>query len=213
MCKTLKKNKNSSPLTAIYLHIPFCREICPFCPFAVCKDHSNLHTDYIKEMIKEISIILEIVKLPNKPENDEQKNIRIKQIESIYIGGGTPSRLSINELTDLLSKLRENLNFSKNIEITFEMNPEDVSEKYLNNLAKVGINRLSLGGQSFHEYLLNKLGRCHDASVLRNACQEIVNSDIENWNIDLMFGIPEQSVSIFEKDLDAAISYNPSHIS
>ncbi len=213
MNKSHKKNKEFSPVPAVYLHIPFCREICPFCSFAVCKDQSDLHGKYITEMIKEFSMILEGIKEKYQTVGERQNKKLNKLLESIYIGGGTPSRLSISEIFKLLSKLRENLTYSKNIEITFEINPEDVSTEYLNNLAKIGVNRLSLGGQSFQDYQLRKLGRNHDSSCLRKACQEIVNSPIQNWNLDLMFGTPGQSVPMFKKDLESAIAYKPNHIS
>lgn len=213
MYKSYKKNKKYSPVPAIYLHIPFCRVICPFCSFSVCKDHSDLHSKYITEMIKEISMIIKGINGKKQKESELQKSNAHKLLESIYVGGGTPSRLSISELSMLLSKVREHLPFSKNVEITFEMNPEDVSLEYLNNLAKIGVNRLSLGGQSFRDSLLRKLGRCHDASDLHKACAEIAESPFQNWNIDLMFGIPEQSVSMFKKDIEKAISYKPNHIS
>ncbi len=213
MEKSHKKNEEFSPVPAVYLHIPFCREICPFCSFAVCKDQSELHSKYIKEMIKEISMTIKGVKEKNQNLSELQLSSVNKMLESVYFGGGTPSRLGIPELSMLLSELRDNFTFAKNIEITFEMNPEDVSPKYLKNLDKIGVNRLSLGGQSFHDAQLRKLGRCHDALDLRRACQEIVKSPIQNWNIDIMFGIPGQSVSMFKKDLEAAISYIPNHIS
>ena len=213
MYKSHKKNKKYSPVPAVYLHIPFCREICPFCPFAVCKDHSDLHSNYFTEMFKEISMIVEEIRGKNKKESETHKSNGEKLLESIYVGGGTPSRLSIPELSNLLSKVRQHLTFSKNIEITFEMNPEDVSPEYLKDLAKIGVNRLSLGGQSFRDSMLRMLGRCHDTSDLRKACEEIVNSPLQNWNIDLMFGIPGQSFSMFKKDIESAISYKPNHIS
>ena len=137
-------------------------------------------------MYKEISMVLEEIKAKSQKESGGQKSNGKKLLESIYIGGGTPSRLSIPEISKLLSKVRDHLTCSKNVEITFEMNPEDVSPEYLNNLAKIGVNRLSLGGQSFRNSLLRKLGRCHDVSGLRKACDVIVNSPFQNWNIDLM---------------------------
>ena len=213
MYKSHKKNKNFSPVPAVYLHIPFCRKICPFCSFAVCKDNSDLHSKYITGMLKEISMIVEEIKGKNQKESVLQKYNGHRLLESIYVGGGTPSRLSIPELSKLLLRVREDLTCSKNVEITFEMNPEDVSPEYLNNLAKIGVNRLSLGGQSFRNSLLRKLGRCHDASDLRKACDAIVNSPFQNWNIDLMFGIPGQSFLMFKKDVEAAIYYDPNHIS
>jgi len=165
------------------------------------------------EMLKEISMIVEEIKGKNQKKSELQKFNGHKLLESIYVGGGTPSRLSITELSKLLLKVREHLACSKNVEITFEMNPEDMSPEYLNDLAKIGVNRLSLGGQSFRDSLLSKLGRCHNASDLRKACDVIVNSTFQNWNIDLMFGIPGQNFLMFKKDVEEAISYNPSHIS
>ena len=127
-------------------------------------------------MLKEIFMIVEEIKGKNQKESELLKCDGHKLLESIYVGGGTPSRLSISELSKMLSKVREHLTCSKNVEITIEMNPEDVSPEYLNNLAKIGVNRLSLGGQSFRDSLLRKLGRCHDASDLRKACDVIAVS-------------------------------------
>ena len=144
MYKSQKKNKKFSPVPAVYLHIPFCQKICPFCSFAVCKDHSDLHSKYITEMFKEISMVLEEIKGKSQKESDSQQSNDKKLLESIYVGGGTPSRLNIPELSKLLSKVRKHFTYSKNVEITFEMNPEDVNPEYLKNLARIGVNRLSL---------------------------------------------------------------------
>ena len=115
-------------------------------------------------------MIVDGIKGKSQKDSEMQKINGHKLLESIYVGGGTPSRLSIPELSKLLSKVREHLTCSKNVEITFEMNPEDVSPEYLKNLSKIGVNRLSLGGQSFQDSQLRKLGRLHDAYELRKAC-------------------------------------------
>ena len=103
MYKSHKKNKKYSPVPAVYLHIPFCRKICPFCSFAVCKDHSDLHSKYITEMLKEISMIVEVIKGKKQKGSKLQKSNGHKLLESIYVGGGTPSLLCITELSKLLS--------------------------------------------------------------------------------------------------------------
>ena len=97
--------------------------------------------------------------------------------------------------------------------MSFEMNPEDVTKRYLKDLQKIGINRISLCGQSFQNENLNLLGRGHSKYLLRKAIKFLKKSPIKDWNLDLMFGIPNQSFSSFKSDLEEAISYDPSHIS
>jgi len=200
-----KNQNNYSSIPAVYLHIPFCREICPFCSFAVRRDRANLHGKYIRGVVEEIKRRAEFLK--ETPQNkDEEKLSGENLLESIYFGGGTPSRLTIPELSLLLREVRNCFPWSDNIEISFEMNPEDVNPEYLSDLAEIGVNRLSLGGQSFHDSTLKQLGRCHSSLDLRDAITVIANSPINNWNLDLMFGIPEQSVLMFKNDVEEALS-------
>ena len=207
-----KNQNNYSSIPAVYLHIPFCREICPFCSFAVRRDRANLHGKYIRGVVEEIKRRAEFLK--ETPQNkDEEKLSGENLLESIYFGGGTPSRLTIPELSLLLREVRNCFPWSDNIEISFEMNPEDVNPEYLSDLAEIGVNRLSLGGQSFHDSTLKQLGRCHSSLDLRDAITVIANSPINNWNLDLMFGIPEQSVLMFKNDVEEALSCELSHIS
>jgi len=207
-----KNQKNYSPVPAVYLHIPFCRHICPFCSFAVRRDRTELHEKYILGMVDEIARRTAWVE-EEKQINGEEKLSGQKLLESIYFGGGTPSRLTIPEVELLLSQVKNCFPWSDQIEISFEMNPEDVKPEYLSGLAEIGVNRISLGGQSFQTLTLKKLGRIHSGLELRKAVKAITNSAIENWNLDLMFGIPEQSISMFKNDVEEALSYNPSHIS
>ncbi len=206
-----KNYKKNSPVTAVYLHVPFCRHKCPFCSFAVIRDRERLHEKYILGMIDEIEKRLEWISKNQIPH--DKKLAGQKLLKAIYFGGGTPSSLRISEVDILLSQVRNCFPWSDQIEISFEMNPEDVNTEYLSGLAEIGVNRISLGGQSFQTLSLNKLGRLHSVLELRKAVKTIIRSTINNWNIDLMFGIPEQSITMFKKDVEEVISYNPSHIS
>ena len=204
--------KKLSPIPAVYLHIPFCRTICPFCSFTVRRDRAKMHEKYIQGMLVEIDRRAEMLKDKERKENEKKLSGQIL-LKSIYIGGGTPSCLTIPEVSVLLTKVRENFPWSDQIEISFEMNPDDVNPEYLSGLADIGVNRLSLGGQSFQSSTLHKLGRCHTVADLRNAISVIANSSFDNWNLDLMFGIPEQGVTMFKNDVEEALRYEPSHIS
>ena len=200
------------PIPAVYLHIPFCRHICPFCSFAVRRDRSELHEKYIQGMAVEIERRAAWMKENIQFNRDD--NVFVENLlESIYFGGGTPSSLRIQEVVYLLSQVRNSFPWSDKIEISFEMNPEDVNPEYLRGLSEIGVNRLSLGGQSFQSSTLKKLGRIHSGLELRQALKAIADSAIDNWNLDLMFGIPGQSISMFREDVEEALSYNPSHIS
>ena len=207
-----KMQKKLSPIPAVYLHIPFCRTICPFCSFTVRRDQAKMHEKYIQGMLVEIDRRAEMLKDKERQENEEKLSGHIL-LKSIYIGGGTPSCLTIPEVSVLLTKVRENFPWSDQIEISFEMNPDDVNPEYLSGLSDIGVNRLSLGGQSFQSSTLHKLGRCHTVADLRNAISVIANSSFDNWNLDLMFGIPEQGIAMFKNDVEEALRYEPSHIS
>jgi oxygen-independent coproporphyrinogen-3 oxidase len=204
--------KKLSPIPAVYLHIPFCRTICPFCSFTVRRDQAKMHEKYIQGMLVEIDRRAKMLKDKERQENEEKLSGQIL-LKSIYIGGGTPSCLTIPEVSVLLTKVRENFPWSDQIEISFEMNPDDVNPEYLSGLSDIGVNRLSLGGQSFQSSTLHKLGRCHTVADLRNAISVIANSSFDNWNLDLMFGIPEQGIAMFKNDVEEALRYEPSHIS
>ncbi len=206
-----KNCKKNSPVAAVYLHIPFCQHKCPFCSFAVIRDRERFHEKYILGMIDEIKKRAEW--MGAKQNFYDKKYTGQKLLKSIYFGGGTPSSLRITEVDILLSQVRNFFPCSDDIEISFEMNPEDVNPEYLCGLAEIGVTRISLGGQSFQSLSLKKLGRLHSVLELRKAVKDIICSAINNWNIDLMFGIPEQSITMFKKDVEEALSYNPSHIS
>jgi len=134
-------------------------------------------------------------------------------IESIYFGGGTPSRLLIEEVETILLKIHDLYDTSVLQEVTFEMNPEDVTQEYLSGLIRLGIDRISLGVQSFFDSDLKFLTRIHDASVARQSIDLIQKSDIKKFSIDLIFGIPGQDMEYWAANLQIARDYQIPHIS
>jgi len=210
----LSKNaqKILCPIPAVYLHIPFCRTLCPFCSFAISRERASMHEKYILGIIDEIARRSEML-TAMEPKEGNEKYPGQDSLKSIYFGGGTPSCFTIQEVSVLIKKVRDYFRWSDQIEIAFEMNPDDVNPEYLSGLKEIGVNRLSLGGQSFQTSTLHQLKRCHTTADLREAIASITDSPFVNWNIDLMFGVPEQSFSMFKKDVEEALAYDPTHIS
>ncbi|MBF0278526.1 MAG: radical SAM family heme chaperone HemW [SAR324 cluster bacterium] len=188
-------------IRAIYIHIPFCRRICPFCAFAVRKDRAGLHQQYLKLLLKELR------------RRAEQFSQEFAPLESIYIGGGTPSSLTLEEVGFLINGVKSQLDCSKSVEISFEINPEDATRDYLQGLANIGINRLSMGIQSFQESSLETLQRSHSVEHDIKAIDSLKSSAIANFNLDLMFGIPGQNFAAFQNDLLEFLKHDPSHLS
>ena len=187
-------------LRTLYLHFPFCARICPFCAFTVRKDRPAAHDAYGAGLLQELRLRL----------NAETEPL---VLDSLYLGGGTPSRMTGAELEWLFFGLRRELTIAPHAEVAFELNPEDVAPNYLSGLQELGITRLSLGGQSFHDETLQRLGRVHDVRQLRKALEVIQESGFQNWNLDLMFGVPGQSHAQFLEDLTEAIRWQPTHVS
>ena len=192
---------HQAPPLSLYIHLPWCIKKCPYCDF-------NSHEvpisgfdekSYIDALINDLEI--------------ELHRIRGRTINSIFIGGGTPSLFLPESLDRLLSSIRARLNLNSNIEITLEANPGAVdAEKFLEYRA-VGINRLSLGIQSFDNKSLALLGRIHNSNEARKAIELSKQSGFENFNLDLMFGLPNQTVDNALADLKQAVEQLPTHIS
>ena len=182
----------------LYLHIPFCIRKCTYCDFCSYPvDSSDWREDYIKALLREI---------------EGYKGQGIK-VDTIFIGGGTPSLLSRYELERIVSKIREIFKVSLDCEFTIEANPGTVDADKLLALKSLGVNRLSFGLQSIHENELKKLGRIHtfeDFLYVYNLAREC---GFSNVNVDLMYGIPDQTASSFQKTLDTVASLEPEHLS
>lgn len=182
----------------LYLHIPFCKQACHYCDFHF-STQLNGKVRLIQAILKEI---------------DLQKNyLENKTLQTIYFGGGTPSLLSEAELDDIFHKIQEQFEVLPDAEITLEANPEDLNSEYLSVLKKRGINRLSIGVQSFQDKNLLFLNRNHSAESAKNAILNAQQIGINNISIDLIFGIPNSTIDELKADILTAINLNVPHIS
>ncbi len=196
------------PPLALYIHFPWCEKKCPYCDF-------NSH------QIKE-----ETSKSNNYPGFDEVRYIKAliadletelpriwgRQVHSIFIGGGTPSLLSPQGMDDLLSAIRARVNLEPNCEITMEANPGSVEAEKFDAFAKSGINRVSLGIQSFQDEQLKALGRIHNGVQAKEAVT-MAMQHFKSVNLDLMYGLPKQSLESAKADIETALSFKTPHLS
>jgi len=185
-------------MAGIYIHIPFCKKLCFYCDFyhvITTEDTSP----FIEALLKEAS---------------QRKDYTGKEpVTTIYLGGGTPSVLSINEISVILDHLRKLFPITENCELTIELNPDDVNPVYLNGLKNAGINRISLGVQSWRDADLKMLNRRHDSSRAAKALRETFNAGFENVTIDLIYGIPGMSATEWKANLDFTFSFEIKHLS
>ena len=185
------------PPLALYIHYPWCVKKCPYCDFN--SHEGSIHNGYIKALLKDL--------------DDDLKFIQNRKIHSIFIGGGTPSLMSIEDAYELFDGLNERLSISKNIEITLEANPGTFEVEKFSEFQKAGINRLSVGVQSFKDNQLKFLGRIHSGGDALRAISEAKKVGFDNLNIDLMYGLKDQTIDMCLEDVMQAIELKPSHIS
>lgn len=174
-----------------YIHIPFCKSKCNYCSF-VSYPTLELKEGYLNALISQIKI--------------EYKG---ESMETLYFGGGTPSILSVTEFEKLLSMF----NLAKDAEITAEINPEGVDEDYLRGLKKVGINRISIGSQTLDDKILKTIGRRHNSQRIKDVVNKAKAVGFGNLSLDLIYGLPEQNLVGFEKDLKTVVDLNVQHVS
>ncbi len=195
----LTKRQNKTPL-ALYIHVPFCRSKCQYCDFysLACKDDSLIdgYLEAVCDHLKEAGALA-----PNY------------KVDTIYFGGGTPSFLGAEALAILLTTIRRNFDVDNNAEITFECNPDSVSDKLLHRLRAEGFNRVSLGIQCDDDAILKKLGRPHTYVQAVNAYQRIRKAGFRNISVDLMYGLPGQTLRTWQETLDNVLKLLPEHIS
>ncbi|HEX2120824.1 MAG TPA: radical SAM family heme chaperone HemW [Thermoanaerobaculia bacterium] len=180
--------------TALYLHLPFCHTHCTYCPFAISTDLS-LQDRYVDALLREI-----------EGRGDGSA------VESIYLGGGTPSRTSLDNLARLFASVRERFDVQRDAEISMEANPEDVTPESLAAWRAMGVNRLSIGVQSFDDGELRAIGRVHDRTRAIEAVRDAVASGMRA-NLDLILGLPQQTLDSFRTTLDTAIDLGAGHLS
>jgi oxygen-independent coproporphyrinogen-3 oxidase len=183
----------------LYVHIPFCHRICPYCSFYKHTPGNTPMTDFVQAIGKEAFW--------------SKSSRALQPIHTLYLGGGTPSMLSSKHLSDLFHLLRKNFNFSQIREITLEANPATFDLKKASLFKSLGVTRVSLGIQSFTPHVLETLGREHSPEQATESVHTLREAGIDSINIDLMFSIPGQSLADWESTLRHAVSLKPDHIS
>ncbi|WP_413308661.1 radical SAM family heme chaperone HemW [Bacillus sp. 1P10SD] len=186
-------------IKAAYLHIPFCEHICHYCDFNKVFLKGQPVEDYLKALDQEMKITL--AKYPTN------------QLDTIFVGGGTPTSLNEQQLSTFCESINKNLPKSNVVEFTFEANPGDLSIEKLQILKDAGVNRISLGVQTFNEELLKKIGRVHKAKDVYQTIESAKRIGFENISIDLIFSLPSQTVDDFKESLTEAFSLDINHYS
>lgn len=184
-------------MPGIYIHIPFCKTKCTYCDFYSITNFSQ-QDELVRAMLQEI---------------EERKNYLNGEISTIYFGGGTPSALSISDIDSILKTIFSNFTVEKEAEITLEANPDDLSLEYLIELRKIGVNRLSVGIQSFDDRQLKAINRRHTAESALNSVKIAKQAGFYNMSIDLIFGLPGQNLESWKVQVDKAMTLDVQHIS
>jgi len=187
-----------SGMFSIYFHIPFCRRKCLYCDF-YSVETADLLEAFLNALSREIALAA--------------AGWTGEEISTIYFGGGTPSLLAPEQIGSILDDLRRHWPTREDAEITLEANPGTLSDETLQGLRRVGVNRLSLGVQSFHDPLLRSLGRIHDQAEALRAVKMARAAGFANLSLDLIYAIPDETVAQWEEDLRTAIGLAPQHIS
>lgn len=176
---------------SVYIHIPFCKSKCKYCSF-ISFPNMEKKLGYFFSLLKEIDT-----------------NYNGEELKTLYFGGGTPSLMEIDQLKKIINKF----NFQENCEITLELNPDDANLEYLKSLKEIGINRLSIGSQSFDNDILQIIGRRHSAEQTIQAVKFAKEAGFNNISLDLIYGLPQQTMESLKKDLEILTELNIQHIS
>ena len=188
------------PPISLYVHIPWCIEKCPYCDFNSHKLRGEIpEKDYLNALLEDL--------------NKDIVYVQGRQLETIFIGGGTPSLLSAAGIGWLLTEIEKKIPFKDNIEITLEANPGAIENQKIADFKDAGINRFSFGVQSFQQEKLTKLGRIHGVEEAKTAAKQAHHVGMKTFNLDLMHGLPDQSIDDALSDLQTAISLKPTHLS
>jgi oxygen-independent coproporphyrinogen III oxidase len=185
-------------MSSIYIHIPFCKRKCVYCDFYSIED-TDLIPDYINALKKEIALY-------NEKEN-------LSSIETIYLGGGTPSIIPLKYISEIFDLLFRSFKVDKDAEISIEVNPGTASEESLKSYLGMGINRISTGVQSFIQKELDFLKRIHSVSKAEQTLLSARENGFENISLDLIYAIPSSTIKDWEYNLTKAVEFNPEHIS
>ncbi len=183
----------------LYIHVPFCKLRCIYCDFYSTTQGATIRRSYVEALCEELRTRADF--LPTR------------LLHTLYFGGGTPSQLCPDELAHIMSTIRETFTLAPDAEVTLEANPDDITPAFTAMLRREGINRVSLGVQSFNDRMLQTLRRRHTAAQARKAVYTLVEGGITNVSIDLIYGLPDQNLKAFDSDLDEAFSLPVTHLS
>jgi oxygen-independent coproporphyrinogen-3 oxidase len=186
---------------SLYIHIPYCVSKCPYCDFNSHVVSRIPEQEYTEALLEELAFYAPV------------KDWRGRGLKSIFFGGGTPSTFSPASIDRILTKAGSLFSFEENIEITLEANPGAVDSAKFSGYRSSGVNRISVGAQSFQPRLLRFLGRIHSADETRRALREVRKAGFENFSLDLIYAVPGQSLSDLTADLEEAITFHPPHLS
>jgi len=187
------------PPLALYVHIPWCVRKCPYCDFNSHERGGELpQAEYIEALVADLEGLL--------------PSVWGRRVSSVFIGGGTPSLFSVGAIERLLSEVRARVVIEPDAEITLEANPGTAEAGRFRGYRAAGVNRLSIGVQSFDDAMLRRLGRIHDGSEARNAL-EMARSAFDNVNLDLMYGLPRQTQAMAQADITEALRWETTHLS
>jgi oxygen-independent coproporphyrinogen-3 oxidase len=184
-----------SPTVGVYIHIPFCQSICPYCDFDRQAHGFERIPRYVEAVVQDI------------------RRAPPHTAHSVFFGGGTPSLLSAEQVQAILDACRDSIGLDGEAEITLEANPGDLTVELVEGYAAAGVNRVSLGVQSFDDAVLEMLGRRHDAHEAREAFRIIRAGGVHNASLDLMYGLPGMKLADWQRTLDSALELEPDHLS
>jgi oxygen-independent coproporphyrinogen-3 oxidase len=201
--------RNNIPVHSLYIHIPFCEKKCSYCDFNSTVYASEYAKNYIDAVATELDARRDTH--PSPLIRGEKRNGF--NFKTVYIGGGTPTSLNNEQLDRLLKTISKHLDQDLLEEYTLEANPGTLDEEKVNILKQYNVNRISLGVQSFHDDVLNLLGRIHTAEVAKRAFTLLREGGFKNINIDLIYGCPGQSIEEWREDLETVCALGPEHVS
>lgn len=183
----------------IYIHIPFCRSKCAYCDFYSLANREEEMDRYLSALIRHME--------------ETAPQARSSLVDTVYIGGGTPSIFGAKRLTTLIKAVKHSFKLARGCEITMEGNPDSVDLSLLRTVRRAGVNRLSLGVQSANDHELKLIGRPHNFTQAKEAVQNARKAGIQNLSLDLIYGIPDQDMASWQKTVESLIELNPEHLS
>lgn len=195
----LAKNKNIMPTCGLYIHVPFCKSRCIYCDFYSTTCGADQRREYVEALIHEMQC--------------RHDYLGATTLSSVYIGGGTPSTLSADELGRIFGAINRHWALAPSSEVTLEANPDDITADYARALAALPVNRVSMGVQTFNDESLRFLRRRHTAAQVYEAIDRLLAAGIDNLSIDLIYGLPSQTLEQWQQDLDKALALPVSHLS